>query len=203
VIIAIPDEATESNRFELKIPVLGSLIATGTTTSKEVGLTSFPPQDRPPVLIPFLTFRVMVGCGLIMLGLAWLGSWLIMRHRLERSRWLLWSIFLSFPLPFVATLAGWYTAEIGRQPWVVYGVLRTAKAMTPFLTAHAAATSLILFAVVYAFIFSFGIYYIYRLLRAGPGGSLAAGPAGAMPNRPMSLAGPDTNSNRHVIQAGE
>jgi cytochrome d ubiquinol oxidase subunit I len=203
VIIAIPDEATESNRFELKIPVLGSLIATGTTTSKEVGLTSFPAQDRPPVLIPFLTFRVMVGCGLIMLGLAWLGSWLIIRHKLERSRWLLWPIFFSFPLPFVATLAGWYTAEVGRQPWVVYGVLRTAKAMTPFLTAHAAATSLILFAVVYAFIFSFGIYYIYRVLHAGPAGSLAAVPAGAMPNRPMSLGEPGSFPNRRSMQAGE
>jgi len=203
VIIAIPDVATESNRYEVKIPVLGSIIASMSTASKEVGLTSFPPQDRPPVLIPFMTFRVMVGCGLLMLGLSWLGSWLIMRRRLERSRWLLWSIFLSFPLPFVATLAGWYTAEVGRQPWVVYGVLRTAKAVTPFLTAHAAATSLVLFVAVYAFIFSFGIYYIYRLLRAGPGGSLVAVLADAMPNRPMSLADPKPVSHHHLIQAGE
>jgi cytochrome bd ubiquinol oxidase subunit I len=203
VIIAIPDEATESNLYELKIPVLGSIIASMSTTSKEVGLTSFPPQNRPPVLIPFFTFRIMVGCGLIMLALAWLGSWLIIKHRLERRRWLLWSIFLSFPLPFIATLAGWYTAEVGRQPWVVYGVLRTAKAVTPFLTAHAAASTLILFAIVYAFIFSFGIFYIYRLLRAGPGGSLAAVPATAVPNRPMSLADPEPVSNRHFAQAGE
>ena len=203
VIIAIPDEATESNRYELKIPVLGSIIASMSTTSKEVGLTSFPPQNRPPVLIPFFTFRIMVGCGLIMLALAWLGSWLIIKHRLQRRRWLLWSIFLSFPLPFIATLAGWYTAEVGRQPWVVYGVLRTARAVTPFLTAHAAATTLILFAVVYAFIFSFGIFYIYRLLRAGPGGSLAAVQTAAVPNRPMSLADPKPASNRHLLQAGE
>lgn len=203
VIIAIPDEKTESNLYELKIPILGSIIASMSTTSKEVGLTSFAPQDRPPVLIPFITFRVMVGCGLIMLGLAWLGSWLIIKHRIEKSRWLLRFIFLSFPLPFIATLAGWYTAEVGRQPWVVYGVLRTAKAMTPFLTANAAATSLILFALVYAFIFSFGIYYIYRLLRAGPGGSLAAVPTEAMPNRPMSLADPESVPHRHFVQAGE
>jgi cytochrome d ubiquinol oxidase subunit I len=203
VIIAIPDEKTESNLYELKIPILGSIIASMSTTSKEVGLTSFAPQDRPPVLIPFITFRVMVGCGLIMLGLAWLGSWLIIKHRIEKSRWLLRFIFLSFPLPFIATLAGWYTAEVGRQPWVVYGVLRTAKAVTPFLTAHAAATSLILFALVYAFIFSFGIYYIYRLLRAGPGGSLAAVPTEAMPNRPMSLADPESVPYRHFVQAGE
>jgi cytochrome bd ubiquinol oxidase subunit I len=203
VIIAIPDPATESNRYEIKIPVLGSIIGSMSTTSREVGLTSFPPQDRPPVLIPFLTFRVMVGCGLIMLGLAWLGSWLIIRRKLEGSRWVLRFIFLSFPLPFIATLAGWYTAEVGRQPWVVYGVLRTAHAMTPFLTAHAAATSLILFAVVYAFIFSFGIYYIYRLLRAGPGVSHAAASPDVMANRPMSLADPEPLSDRNYAQAGE
>jgi len=203
VIIAIPDPATESNRYEIKIPVLGSIIGSMSTTSKEVGLTSFPPQNRPPVLIPFLTFRGMVGCGLIMLGLAWLGSWLIIRRRLEASRWVLRFIFLSFPLPFIATLAGWYTAEVGRQPWVVYGVLRTEHAMTPFLTAQAAATSLILFAVVYAFIFSFGIYYIYRQLRAGPGVSPVAASPDVMANRPMSLADPEPLSGRNYAQAGE
>ena len=203
VIIAIPDPATESNRYEIKIPVLGSIIGSMSTTSKEVGLTSFPPQNRPPVLIPFLTFRVMVGCGLIMLGLAWLGSWLIIRRRIDASRWVLRFIFLSFPLPFIATLAGWYTAEVGRQPWVVYGVLRTEHAMTPFLTAQAAATSLILFAVVYAFIFSFGIYYIYRQLRAGPGVSPVAASPDVMANRPMSLADPEPLSGRNYAQAGE
>jgi cytochrome d ubiquinol oxidase subunit I len=203
VIIALPDEATESNLYELKIPILGSIVASGTTTSREVGLTSFPPQDRPPVLIPFLTFRVMVGCGLLMLALAWIGSWRIIRHTIEQGRWLLRFIFLSFPLPFVATLAGWYTAEVGRQPWVVYGVLRTAKAMTPFLTSQAAAISLILFAAVYLFIFSFGILYIYRLLRAGPGGALAAVPSAATPNRPMSLADSKPLSHHIYAQPGE
>jgi cytochrome bd ubiquinol oxidase subunit I len=203
VIIAIPDTATESNLYELKIPVLGSIIASMSTTSKEVGLSSFPPQDRPPVLIPFLTFRIMVGCGLIMLGLAWLGSYLIIRHRIERSRWLLRFIFLSFPMPFIATLAGWYTAEVGRQPWVVHGVLRTAQAMTPFLTAHAAMTTLVLFGAVYALIFSFGIYYIYQLLSAGPAGSLAAVPSEAVPNRPMSLADQEPISQRGYVGAGE
>jgi cytochrome d ubiquinol oxidase subunit I len=203
VIIAIPDEAAETNRYEIKIPVLGSIIASMSTTSKEIGLTSFAPQDRPPVLIPFLTFRIMVGCGLIMLALAWLGSWLIIRRRIERRRWLLRFIFLSFPLPFIATLMGWYTAEVGRQPWVVYGVLRTAHAMTPFLTAHAAMTTLVLFSVVYAFIFSFGIYYIYRLLRAGPAASLVAVPPGAVPNRPMSLAEQAPRSQSRYANAGE
>src|SRR5439155_7849644 len=107
------------------------------------------------------------GCGLIMLALAWLGSYLSVKRRLERSRLLLWLTFLSFPLPFIATLTGWFTAEVGRQPWVVYGVLRTADAMTPFLTARAATISLVVFCAIYVFIFTFGTCYIYSLLRAG------------------------------------
>src|SRR6201998_2222257 len=175
VVIALPDPATETNKYEIKIPVLGSIIGSMSLTSKEVGLSDFPPQDRPPVLIPFATFRIMVGCGLIMLALAWFGSYLSVKDRLERNRFLLWSIFLSFPLPYIAIITGWWTAEVGRQPWTVYGVLRTADSMTPFLTAPAALISLILFCAVYVFIFSFGTYYIYRLLRGGPS------------NRPMSI----------------
>jgi cytochrome d ubiquinol oxidase subunit I len=203
VLIAIPDPATESNRFAISIPILGSIIGSMSLTSKEVGLTDFPLQDRPPVLIPFFAFRIMVGCGLIMLGLAWLGSYLSLKHRLERNRLLLWAVFLSFPLPFIAILTGWYTAEVGRQPWTVYGALRTADAVTPFLTAQAAMTSLILFGAVYTFIFSFGTYYIYRLLRAGPGGPAADTLPSAVPSRPMSLAGDAPIAARSYLSAGE
>ena len=188
VLIALPDPATETNKYEIKIPILGSIIASMSLTSKEVGLTDFPPRDRPPVLIPFFTFRIMVGCGLIMLALAWFGSYLGFKRRLERNRIMLWLVFLNFPLPFVAILTGWYTAEIGRQPWAVYGLLRTAEAATPFLTANAAMATLILFGAVYAFIFSFGAYYIYRLLRAGPSVAVVRSLHAPWPNRPMSLA---------------
>ena len=137
-------------------------------SAAEVGLDSIPPEDRPPVLIPFFAFRVMVGCGLIMLALAWVGSYLAAKDRIEQNRFLLWWIFLSFPLPYIAILTGWFTAEVGRQPWTVYGVLRTADALTPFLTTSAAAVSLFVFCAVYSFIFGFGVFYIYRLLRTGP-----------------------------------
>jgi cytochrome d ubiquinol oxidase subunit I len=186
VLIALPDPAAETNHYEIKIPVLGSIIGSMSLTSKEVGLTSFPPQDRPPMIIPFFAFRIMVGCGLVMLALAWVGSYLGYKERLEQTRLLLWPTFLSFPLPFVAILTGWYTAEVGRQPWVVYGVLRTADAMTPFLTAREAAISLLVFGLVYTLIFAFGTFYINRLLRAGPTHVGIA--AAAVPNRPFSLA---------------
>src|SRR5467141_3604755 len=189
VLIAIPDEAAESNNYEIKIPILGSLIGSMSLSSKEVGLTDFPPQDRPPVLIPFFAFRIMVGCGLIMLALAWFGSYLALRDRIEENRWLLWLVFLSFPLPFIAILTGWFTAEVGRQPWVVYGALRTADAITPFLTAREATISLAVFCTIYTLIFAFGVFYIYRLIHAGPVGHLIEPAIAAVPNRPMSLVG--------------
>jgi cytochrome d ubiquinol oxidase subunit I len=139
------------------------------------------------MIIPFFAFRIMVGCGLIMLLLAWVGTYLSRKGRLEQSRTLLWLTFLSFPLPFIASLSGWFTAEVGRQPWTVYGLLRTAEALTPFLTARTALTSLVVFCSLYSFIFAFGVVYIHRLLRAGPVGRLVLPAAGAIPRRPLSV----------------
>ncbi|MFE1598980.1 cytochrome ubiquinol oxidase subunit I [Methylobacterium sp. ID0610] len=202
ILIAWPDEAAEANRFAVAIPYLGSLIGSMSLTSKEVGLKSFPPDQRPPVLIPFLAFRVMVGCGLLMLGIAWAGAWLSLGARLGQARLFLWATFLSFPLGFVATLTGWFTAEVGRQPWVVYGQLRTADAVTPLLTSPQVATSLAVFAAVYALIFSFGTFYIYRQLRAGP--NPAPDPAGhaTNPKRPLSLSGSSPGAPA-TLEAGE
>jgi cytochrome d ubiquinol oxidase subunit I len=187
ILLAIPHPDTETNSYAISVPVLGSLIGSMSLHSREVGLSDFPRADRPPVIVPFFAFRIMVGCGLIMLLLAWLGTWLSRQGRLEHSRVLLWLIFLSFPLPFIATLSGWFTAEVGRQPWIVYGLLRTADALTPFLTARAALTSLVVFCSVYTFIFAFGVVYIHRLLRSGPAGRLVLPTPGAIPQRPMSV----------------
>jgi cytochrome d ubiquinol oxidase subunit I len=203
VLIAIPDAKTATNYFEIKIPVLGSLIGSMSLDSKEVGLTDFPRRDWPPVLIPFFSFRIMVGCGLVMLFLAWVGSYLSVRERLERNRLLLWAIFLSWPLPFIAILTGWFTAEVGRQPWTVYGVLRTVQALTPFLTTRDAAISLVVFCAVYTLIFAFGAHYIHRLLRTGPVGRLAEPAVGAVPNRPMSVVDEPLPANPHHAAPGE
>ncbi|CAN7701690.1 cytochrome ubiquinol oxidase subunit I (plasmid) [Aminobacter sp. NyZ550] len=196
VLIAWPNERTESNDYAISIPFLGSLIASNSLSSKEVGLKSFPVGDRPPVLIPFFAFRVMVGCGLLMLALAWYGCIQIGRQRLERQRWLLWAVFLSFPLGFIATLTGWFTAEVGRQPWTVYGQLRTADAVTPFLSTAQVATTLIMFAVVYTVIFSAGVVYIYRLLRRGPGSPSPNPLDRTNPKRPLSIAGNSPGAQR-------
>lgn len=201
VLLAWPDVATRQNLFAITLPPpFGSLINSDSLSAAKVGLDSIPPQNWPAVLIPFFTFRIMVGCGLVMLLIAWIGSYLNHKGRLEQNRVLLWMTFLSFPLPYIAIWTGWFTAEVGRQPWTVYGVLRTADAMTPFLTAGAAMVSLIVFCTVYAFIF--GIFYIYKLLRAGPTESLVLPPIGAVPNRPMSVVHSDLTGPRQ-LPAGE
>jgi hypothetical protein len=106
----------KENHFELKIPYLGSLIASIRFDSKEIVLTSFAKEDGPPVAIPFFAFRVMVGRGLLTMALSWLGSLYLVINRRKGQTLLLWAAFLSFPLPFIATPTGWFTAEVGRQP---------------------------------------------------------------------------------------
>jgi cytochrome d ubiquinol oxidase subunit I len=186
-LIAIPDPAHERNLFAISVPKLGSMIASGSWTAPEVGLESFAKEDRPPVVIPFFGFRIMAGLGLLMLAVSWLGNLLRLLGRLETARWFLWGAFLSFPAGFIAILTGWYTAEVGRQPWVVYGVLRTKDAITPSLVAGDVLFSLMAYIVVYGLFVSFGLYYIYKLLRAGP--TVAASPiSGATPHRPLAFA---------------
>jgi cytochrome d ubiquinol oxidase subunit I len=187
VLIAIPDRRAQKNLFALAVPRLGSFIASGTWDSREVGLDTFPPRDRPPVIIPFFTFRIMVGMALIMLAVSWLGLALSWRGRLERARWFLWAAFASFPAGFVAVIAGWFTAEVGRQPWVVYGVLRTSNAVTPSLTTANVLVSLSAYVAVYAVIYAFGLFYIYRLLRDGPADEPESRD-GVTPGRPMAVA---------------
>ncbi len=187
VLIAWPDAANERNLYSLEIPKLGSFIASGNWTSEEIGLNSFAPEDRPPVAVPFFGFRIMVGMGLIMLAVSWWGTLLRVRKRLETSRWFLYITFWSFPTGFIAVLSGWYTAEVGRQPWVVYGLLRTKDAVTPSLTGGDVMISLITYGVVYAMLGGFGIYYIYKLLREGPQEPVVA-IAGTTGNRPLAYA---------------
>jgi cytochrome bd ubiquinol oxidase subunit I len=204
VLLAWPDVENRRNLFAITLPPpFGSLIDSDSLTAGEVGLDSIPPENWPPVLIPFFTFRIMVGCGLLMLLVAWVGTYVSHKNRLEQNRLLLWLTFFSFPLPFIAILTGWFTAEVGRQPWTVYGVLRTADALTPFLTARTATISLVVFCAVYSFIFSFGTFYIYHLLRVGPVSRLVAPPAAAIPNRPLSVVDEPIAHGPHHLAPGE
>ena len=131
-------------------------------------LTAVPPGERPPVAPVFWAFRVMVAIGLLMLALAWASLWAMRRGRLAGSRWLLDGWRLLSPSGFIALLAGWYVVEIGRQPYVIYGLLRTSDAVSPNIVAAAVMTSLIVYALAYAVIFGAGIWYLRKLMLVGP-----------------------------------
>jgi cytochrome d ubiquinol oxidase subunit I len=187
-LFAIPDPELETNRYAVDVPRLGSLILTHSWDGEVVGLKDFAPEDRPPVAAPFFGFRIMVGLGLLMLLLALAGLVLWRSGRLFERRWYLrWWMAMS-PAGFIALLSGWYVAEIGRQPWVVYGIMRTEDAVSP-VAAAAVLASLIVYAVVYAVLFGFGGWYLLKMLRQGP---VPAPPRESerhqTPARPMSAA---------------
>ncbi len=150
------------------------------------GLKDFAPQDRPPVKPVFFAFRVMVGLGMLMIAAGLVGAFLWWRGLLFDARWYLWPLSLAWPAGFIAILAGWWVTETGRQPWLVYGILRTADAASP-VSAGAVLTTLIAFVLVYSVVFSMGIYYINRLIEKGPTGASVKPPEG-VPSRPLSAA---------------
>jgi cytochrome d ubiquinol oxidase subunit I len=179
-IVAWPDRATESNRFELSIPRLGSLITGGDPDANVMGLKAFAPRDRPPVAVVFWAFRVMVGLGLAMIGLGLWGGWLVWRGAMAQSGRFLRACIAMGPAGFVSVICGWTVAEVGRQPWVIYGVLRTADGVSPVTRAEV-STSLLAFLAVYALIFGFGVLYILRQMALGP---LGGGEPAVMPRPP-------------------
>jgi cytochrome d ubiquinol oxidase subunit I len=168
LLFALPDEKAERNRFEVGIPAAGSLILRHDADGVVRGLKEFAPEDRPPVAIPFFAFRAMVGIGGLTLALVAWSWWVWRRDAFADSRGFLKLCELASPLGFAAVIAGWVTTEVGRQPWVVYGLMRTADAVTPSLGAADVLISLAVYAVAYVAIFGAGGYFLVRLLRAGP-----------------------------------
>ncbi len=188
VLFAIPNSAEEKNDFEISIPNGASWILTHEADGLFKGLKDFKPEDRPPVFPVFIAFRVMVGLGMLMLGIGVVGAWLWYRGRLFDTPWYLQYGQYAWPLGFIAILSGWYVTEVGRQPWIATGILRTADAVSP-VQFWAVLTTLILFVIVYGIVFSMGIYYINRLIEYGPKGAAAAPPDG-LPSRPLTAAEP-------------
>ena len=169
ILFAWPDEQAQDNAWELALPGLGSLAVTGSFEGAIEGLRAWPSAEHPPVAIVFWSFRLMVGLGVLMLLVGLVGSWLMWRRRLEQHRGFLRLCVMAAPSGFLAILAGWVTAEVGRQPYVVYGLLRTADAASP-VTSGAVGLSLIVFVSVYLAVFGAGIYYLLVLARRGPAG---------------------------------
>jgi cytochrome d ubiquinol oxidase subunit I len=171
-LFAIPDEAQETNRFEVNLPDLGSLILTHDMNGTVRGLKDWPADQRPPVGPPFFAFRLMVGIGLLMLVLVAIGNLLRPGGRVYESGAFLKACMIAAPLGFIGVLAGWVTTEVGRQPWTVYGLLRTADSVSPSLTGANVIVSFIGYVVVYLIIFPAGLIIMSRILRRGPEASL-------------------------------
>jgi cytochrome d ubiquinol oxidase subunit I len=188
VLFGIPDQDRELNHAEVAIPRLGGLILKHDLNGRYAGLKDFPKSDRPPVLPVFFAFRIMAGIGVLLILLGLTGAFFWSRGKLFTTRWYLQAATYSWPVGFVAILAGWVTTETGRQPYVAYGIVRTEHALSP-ISAATVATSLIAFVLVYTVVFSIGIYYIRRLVLGGPKSAAVAHhplPQG-LPNRPLSL----------------
>jgi cytochrome bd ubiquinol oxidase subunit I len=167
-LFAIPSDKAERNYFAVEVPGLGSLILTHDLNGEVKGLKDFPADQRPPVAIPFFAFRIMVGCAVLMLGLVLLGGYLRWRGRLYNMPLFLRLVQFAAPLGFVAVIAGWCVTEVGRQPWTVYGLLRTTESVSPSLTNVEVAISLASYMVVYLLIYPWGLFLMLRIVRKGP-----------------------------------
>ena len=166
-LFGIPDMQAETTRYAVSIPHLGSLILTHSWDGEIRGLKSFAREDRPNSTVVFWSFRIMVGLGLLMIAMAVIARILNRRGRLYDAKWFHRFVLLMGPSGVVSLLAGWVTTEVGRQPWVVYGVMRTAQAASP-LSAQQVGVSLMAFVVVYFAVFGTGVYYLLKLMRNGP-----------------------------------
>jgi len=168
-----PDEEAEITHAAIGIPGMGSWFVAGDADAELQGLKTFPKEDRPPVWITFWAFRIMVAMGLAMVALGVWGIAVWALKRIDRASLYHRALVLAAPSGFIAVLAGWISAEVGRQPYVVYGVLRTADAVSP-VAAGTVAASLLFFMIVYAIVFSAGALYILRLMAKGPESEEAA-----------------------------
>ena len=166
-IIGWPDDAAERNLGEVAIPRLGSLYLTHSWDGEVKGLKDFPADQRPPVPVVYFAFRIMVGVAVLMLTVVVMGLVLMKRGTLDRSPRYLRLCQLAASFGFIAVIAGWTTTEVGRQPWTVYGLLRTADSVAPSLIGGDVLISLLLYVVVYLVIYPVGLFLMLRLVWGG------------------------------------
>ncbi|MFU2317561.1 cytochrome ubiquinol oxidase subunit I [Rahnella sp. PCH160] len=167
ILFGYPDMEREETRYSVEIPYLGSLILTHSLTQQIPALKSSPKEDRPNSTIIFYSFRIMAGLGMLMIVLGLWSLWLRWRGNLyENKAFLRFALWMG-PSGLIALLAGWFTTEIGRQPWVVYGLLRTKDAVSNHGEMQM-SISLLLFVVIYSSVFGVGYLYMMKLIRKGP-----------------------------------
>lgn len=166
-LFAIPDQEGETNHYEIIIPKLASIILTHSLDGEIKGLKEWKPDDRPPVTITFWSFRIMVGIGFAMIFTGLVAVILFFRKKLFETKWFQYWCIAMTPSGFIALLAGWFVTEVGRQPYVAYGIIRTSEGVSPVISEQIAIT-LLLFIITYLFVFGAGSFYIIKLIRKGP-----------------------------------
>lgn len=167
LLFAIPDQEEQKNLFEIGIPNVASLILTHELEGEIKGLSSVSKDEQPPVFIVFWSFRIMVGIGMLMILTGLIGAVLFVKKRLFDTKWFQQLCIFMTPMGFIALLCGWFVTEVGRQPYTVYGVLKTSDSVSPLIPEQIAFT-LLGFIIVYTLIFGAGVYYIIKLIRKGP-----------------------------------
>jgi cytochrome d ubiquinol oxidase subunit I len=185
ILFGLPDQAAGKVSYAFEVPKLGSLILKHSLDAPLAGLDTVPRDNWPPVPITFWSFRIMVGMGFLMVGLGLFSLWARWRGTLYEFRLLHMFAVGMAPAGFIAVLAGWITTETGRQPFTVYGLLRTVESASP-LAMPAVASSLIAFAIVYFVVFSAGVIYILRLMAMPPHPG-ETGPSSETPTRTAGI----------------
>jgi cytochrome d ubiquinol oxidase subunit I len=169
VLFGWPDQEAETTRYAIEIPGLSSLILTHDLDGEVKGLKEWPKDERPPVAVVFWAFRLMVGIGGFMIVTGLIAIVLYIKKRLFDTRWFQYWCMALTPAGFIAVLAGWFVTEVGRQPWIVQGLMRTSDATSPVM-GTSIAISLTAFVIIYIFVFGAGSYYILKLIGKGPEG---------------------------------
>ncbi|MBP1659418.1 MAG: cydA [Candidatus Aminicenantes bacterium] len=177
-VFGIPDEKNERTLLAVRIPKMLSLLVHFDPNGRVLGLEEFARDERPPVFLPFASYHVMILFGVVFILLAAVGVWLQARKKLASSRRYLKFLLFAVPLPYLANETGWIAAEVGRQPWAVYKILRTSDAVSATVPAGNILFSLILFTAIYALIAVAGLTVLLRTVRGGPGDAATAGTKG-------------------------
>ena len=167
-LFGVLDTSAQQMKHGVAVPGLLSFMVHGNFRDPVSGLDKIPREDWPPVALTFYAFHLMVGLGLVFIALTLLASWLRWRGKLFEKRWLLWTFVFAVPLPFIANQVGWVTAEVGRQPWVVYGLLRTSDALSKAVSANQVLGSIIMFIFIYALLFAVWLFVLDSKIKHGP-----------------------------------
>jgi cytochrome d ubiquinol oxidase subunit I len=169
-VFGVPKDKPPELKYVIQIPAMLSWLAFGSIDAHIEGVEDLRAEGRPtpPVIPTFVSFHAMVGLGLLFIGMTALGAWLLMRKRLYDARWYLWPLVLAAPLPLAASELGWVVAEVGRQPWVVYRVLKTADAFSANVNGGEVLFSLVMFCAIYLLLGTLYVYVLARLVKQGP-----------------------------------